>query len=72
MKKILRIERDEFAESPRTVWDNMGTMSTCDSCQYDHEDVIDSCSGFYGSDHESNGLYDQAGYENQNYEVEEL
>ena len=181
MKKILRIERDEHPENPRTVWDNMGTMlcrhkhynlgdkqlpshkhridpklvislslylydhsgitistepfscswdsgqvgwiyvskeairkewgvkriskklrlkiesilrqevttydeflrgevysysliekSTCDSCQHEHETDLDSCHGFYGSDHESNGLYDQAGYENQNYEVEEL
>ncbi|MFA5407045.1 MAG: hypothetical protein WC307_06835 [Candidatus Nanoarchaeia archaeon] len=33
----------------------------CDTCGHEEEENIDSCGGFYGSDFEENGLYDQAG-----------
>lgn len=34
----------------------------CDACGHDEEIDVDSCWGFYGSDHEASGLFDNAGW----------
>jgi hypothetical protein len=39
-------------------------VKTCE-LGHQHEEVIDSCWGFYGSDHVSSGLYDHAGIKTQ-------
>lgn len=37
--------------------------STCDKCKRDHEDIIDSCHGFYGTGFKENGLFESARWE---------
>lgn len=39
-------------------------IETC-SLGHEHENVIDSCWGFYGSDHEASGLFDHVGVKKQ-------
>ena len=42
----------------------------CDSCKNTKEEIEDSCTGYFGSDFETNGLYDHAGKEW--FEVKEI
>ena len=38
-------------------------MITCGECGHAEEEMMDSCGGFFGHDHEASGLYDHAGVE---------
>lgn len=37
-------------------------LKHCDACGHDEEIDVDSCYGFYGSDHEASGLFESAGW----------
>lgn len=40
------------------------TMVTCGECGHAEEEMLDSCTGFFGYDHKESGLFEHAGVEN--------